>query len=103
MPSYRRYHQRRAAGLCPTCGGPADQPPYVQCSQCYTPKPLESHRHLRSKDPDYYATWTWQHHQQTTPAVQVGCCGRLRAVTQVPFRTPCCGRVFGAPISEESV
>jgi len=31
--------------------------------------------------------------------ITIACCGREHPVTQVPFRTVCCGRVFG--VSEE--
>lgn len=96
MPTYLQYHQRRAAGLCPVCGRERDQRPYVQCSSCLSPKPRRSIvPDIAYTDPAYGPAYRWHHRQQREPAVAVGCCGVFHAVTQVPFRTPCCGRVFG--------
>jgi hypothetical protein len=28
------YHRRKAAGLCPMCGGPREEKAFVQCGRC---------------------------------------------------------------------
>ena len=96
------YHRRRAQGRCPTCGRACDQLPYVECTRCYTPREPLVGPYRHASDPDYWPTYHWHRQQQRNPAVQVGCCGKFRMVTQVPFRTPCCGRVFGSLTAEES-
>lgn len=103
MPSLLKYHQRLSQGGCPVCGGERDQPPYVQCSRCYTPKPKPRRvpplRGLTRHD--YNIAYRWAVKQACEPALAIGCCGTFHAVTQVPFRTPCCGRVLGSTAGEE--
>ena len=103
MPTYRQYHEWRAQGRCPVCGRERDQPPYVQCSRCYTPKPKSPTRPgLTGLSPrEYSQAYNWHVRQRDEPALAIGCCGQSHAVTQVPFRTPCCGRVFGSLATEE--
>ena len=103
MPTYYQYHQRRAQGLCPECGGACDQPPYVRCSRCFTPKLKPSGGPgLTGLTPrEYSQAYNWHVKQRDEPALAIGCCGQAHAVTQVPFRTPCCGRVFGRLATKE--
>jgi hypothetical protein len=44
--------------------------------------------------------YAWYLRQQTMAPVEIGCCGQFWTVTGVPFRAPCCGRVFGTTEKE---
>jgi hypothetical protein len=99
-PSQARYQQRRAQGLCGHCGAWNDQDPYVRCSQCYTPHPRISRLFPKDIRESYNMAYAWYLRQQTMAPVEIGCCGQFWTVTGVPFRAPCCGRVFGTTEKE---
>lgn len=91
MPTQAQYHQRRKEGLCTYCGGTNDQPPYRQCSHCYTPHPKPC---PFSQEPDYQKAYAWHRQNQGHAPLEIACCGRWHAVTDAPSTVPCCGRVF---------
>jgi len=72
-------HPAHTHGRC-FCGRPLDQAPYARCSWCYTPAPP-----LPLLPP-----------KPSPIPLMVGCCGEMRVVTHLPFRAPCCNRVFFA-------
>jgi len=82
-----RYKYLVKRGICPSHVHRKVQGNYVYCSEC---------RERRKKWYDRYgiqwrAEYLWK---QRVKDVQIGCCGVWHIVTAVPFRTPCCGRVF---------
>ena len=102
MGSLLRYHQLRAQGRCPVCGGERDQRPYVKCRACYTPTPRRRlFPDIPSGSAHYQREYAWHRKQQREAALAIGCCRQLHAVTQLPFRAPCCGRVFASTAAEE--
>jgi hypothetical protein len=83
------YAARKAAGQCPACPG-IPKPGYVYCAACLArfasyrrPPRTKPHPVLPRLIP-----------VRAVPTI--GCCGQEHPVTHVPFRTTCCGRVFGA-------
>lgn len=79
------YALRRRRGQCVQCGHTAQHATY--CDDC---------RQRRNTLKRQQYAWRTRHHGPNT----LFCCGRQHPITQIPFRTLCCGRVFG--LLEES-
>jgi hypothetical protein len=91
------YWRRKAQGLCWRCGGPLDQFPYVACSRHYTPSAATSSPEWLSAKRN--RAKLLPRLPQPVPcepeaAVSLWCCGGFRAVTNLPFQSPCCGRMW---------
>jgi len=92
--SSKTYLRRKAAGVCVWCEA-KPRPGNVYCDAC-----VERINHYRTQRryarvPHLRLPVLRPPLPPTPGVVTIACCGREHPVTQVPFRTVCCGRVFG--------
>jgi hypothetical protein len=93
-----QYWRRKAQGLCPRCGQAA-RGGRVYCAVCQ-PARKDQFAPLVLSTPSNGGV------PEPEPDAGVGgsflaCCGRWHAVTQLPLRVVCCGRVYLA-LAEEA-
>jgi len=97
MPTPAEYAAYRQQGLCGNCGHRNDQPPYVACAHCYTPRPRPSlFPGVRANTKEYAARYHQRRQeQQAFPGPQIACChGAFHPIVFNPLRAACCGRVL---------
>jgi hypothetical protein len=88
------YWRRKAEGVCWRCGKPCDQLPYVACSRHYTPTSATSSPEWLSAKRNRAKLLPQPVPCEPESAVSLWCCGGFRAVTNIPFQSPCCGRMW---------
>jgi hypothetical protein len=105
MPTHAQYRTWRDQGVCGHCGGLCDQPPYVCCSHCYTPKPRPAPLFpgVRANTLEYRRRYQeLQQGKQAGSGPQIACCnGAFHPIVFNPLRAGCCGRVLALTQREE--
>jgi hypothetical protein len=87
--------QRLAHQLCPQCGGAREPDTRYACTACLDVSRLQ---YLAQLSPERQAALLALRQrraaQDRATRPHIGCCGQWHAVTQLPLRVLCCGRVF---------
>jgi hypothetical protein len=103
MPSQATYRRRKAAGLCPVCGGPRNRALQICCTTCSSQGTAEKRAWYATHKTRVQATArAAQEARWEAPGANlVACCNTWHPVPTLPYQLPCCGKIL-ALIKEDA-
>lgn len=96
MPTREVYAERKALRLCVACGIRDADPLVTLCGGCREGERQRKIAQRLACPPRAQETYARIHavHPDIRGANVLACCGRFHPITRVPFRAPCCKRLF---------